>query len=66
MNAITGSSEDMCPKAYPIENYSAEQILHFADEMNALPRKILEYRTPEKLFDAFLDHVYSVDKVQIA
>ena len=54
------------PKGVSIENYSAEQILHFADEMNALPRKILEYRTPEKLFDAFLDHVYSVDKVQIA
>lgn len=54
------------PKGVSIENYSAEQILHFADEMNALPRKILEYCTPEKLFDAFLDHGYSVDKVQIA
>ena len=54
------------PKGVSIENYSAEQILHFADEMNALPRKILEYRTPEELFDAFLDHVYSVDKVQVA
>lgn len=54
------------PKGVSIENYSAEQILHFADEMNALPRKILEYRTPEERFDAFLDHVYSVDKVQVA
>ena len=54
------------PKGVSIENCSTEQILHFADEMNALPRKILEYCTPEELFDAFLDHVYSVDKVQVA
>ena len=54
------------PKGQSIENYSAEQILSFADEMNAYPRRILGYRTPEELFDAFLDQVYSVDKVQIA
>lgn len=54
------------PKGVSIENYSAEQIIHFADEMNALPRKILGYRTPEELFDAFLDYVYSVAKVQVA
>ena len=54
------------PKGVSIDNYSAEQILQFADEMNALPRKLLGYRTPEELFDAFLDQVYSVDKVQVA
>ena len=52
------------PKGVSIEKYSAEQILHFADDMNSLPRKILGYATPEELFDAFLDQVYSVDKVQ--
>lgn len=51
------------PKGISIENYSAEQILAFADDMNALPRKILGYATPEELFDIFLDQVYSVDKV---
>lgn len=30
----------------------------FADEMNALPRKRLHYRTPEELFDAQLDLIY--------
>ena len=54
------------PKGKSIDNYSAEQILCFADEMNALPRKHLGYSTPEELFDKFLDQVYSVGKVQWA
>lgn len=49
----------------PKDNYSAQQIISFADEMNALPRRVLNYSTPEELFDAFLDRVYSVDKDQI-
>lgn len=52
------------PKGKSIEKYSAEQILSFADEMNALPRKLLGYLSPEEVFDAFLDQVYSVVKVQ--
>ena len=54
------------PKGVSIDNYSAEQILCFADEMNVLPRKHLGYSTPEELFDKFLDQVYSVGKVQWA
>jgi len=54
------------PKGKSIENYSAEQIQWFADEMNELPRKHLGYATPEELFDDFLDQVYSVNKVQVA
>ena len=54
------------PKGVSIDKYSAEQILEFADEMNALPRKRLGYRTPEELFDEFLDQVYSVAKVQVS
>lgn len=53
------------PKGVSIDKYSAEQILSFADEMNALPRKILGYCTPEERFDEFLDQVYSVDKVRV-
>jgi len=34
--------------------------------MNACPRRVLEYCTPEELYEAFLDQVYSVDKVPIA
>lgn len=54
------------PKGVSIDKYSADQILSFADEMNALPRKRLGYFTPEELFDEFLDQVYSVVKVQSA
>lgn len=50
------------PKGVSIEKYSAEQILCFADEMNALPRRLFGYHTPEELFEAFLDQIYSVDK----
>lgn len=49
------------PKGVSIEQYSAEQILYFADEMNALPRKQLGYQTPEELFEEFLDKVYSLN-----
>ena len=51
------------PKGESINKYSAEQILSFADEMNALPRKILGYFTPEELFDEFLDQVYALKDV---
>lgn len=30
-----------------------------ADELNGRPRKKLGYRTPEELFDEFLDSVYA-------
>lgn len=43
------------PKGVSIDNYSAEQILSFADEMNAMPRKHLGYCTPDELFEEFLD-----------
>lgn len=54
------------PKGVSIDLYSAEQILHFADEMNALPRKQLGYRTPEELFEEFLDKVCSLNNPQVA
>jgi UDP-N-acetylmuramyl tripeptide synthase len=46
------------PKGVSIEKYDPEEVLAFADEMNSLPHKRLDYSTPEELFDAFLDAVY--------
>lgn len=46
------------PKGVSIEGYSTEDVLFFADEMNGLPRRHLHYRTPQELFEAFLDSVY--------
>mgnify|MGYP001018859951 CR=1 FL=1 len=43
------------PKGASIENCPDEQIMWFADEMNDLPRRQLDYSTPAELFDEFLD-----------
>ena len=56
----------MSPKGKSIDGYSAEQILSFSDEMNALPRRTLGYATPEELFDTFLNQVYSIGSARIA
>ena len=49
------------PKGVSIETFSAEYILAAADELNGRPRKKLGYRTPEELFDEFLDSVYAAE-----
>ena len=49
------------PKGVSIEAFSAEDILAAADELNGRPRKKLGYRTPEELFDKYLDSVYAAD-----
>ena len=54
------------PKKASIDNYTDEQILWFADEMNDMPRRQLGYSTPAELFEEFLDQVYSVIKDQVA
>jgi transposase, IS30 family len=47
------------PKGMSIEQYTDEDILTAADELNGRPRRKLGYRTPEELFDAFLDAIYA-------
>ena len=47
------------PKGVSIESFSPEYILSAADELNGHPRKKLGYRTPEELFERFLDSVYA-------
>lgn len=47
-------------KGVSVTAYTDEQILMFADEINALPRKRLGYRSPEELFDAQLDIIYAI------
>lgn len=47
------------PKGKSISNYSADDIMYFADKINSLPRKILNYHTPEELFENELDQIYS-------
>lgn len=47
------------PKGVSMEQFSDEDILAAADELNGRPRRKLRYRTPEELFDAFLDSLYA-------
>ena len=48
------------PKGKSISNYSAEQVVMFSDQINSTPRKILDYHTPEELFEEQLDRIYSL------
>lgn len=48
------------PKGKSIADYSADTVLMYGDIVNALPRKLLGYHTPEELFDAELDRIYAV------
>ena len=47
------------PKEVSIEQFSDEDVLTAADELNGRPRRKLGYRTPEELFEAFLDSVFA-------
>lgn len=49
------------PKGRSIHEYTDEQILCFADEINAIPRKRLGYQTPEELFEQHLDRIYATN-----
>ncbi len=53
-------------KGVSIERYSDEDIFWIADTLNSLPRRNLDYCTPEELFDAFLDSVYATEPPQIS
>ncbi|MDY5435598.1 hypothetical protein [Peptostreptococcus porci] len=40
--------------------YEPEDVLHFGDVINAIPRKILGCKTPENLFEVEVEKIYSV------
>ncbi|MEG1926904.1 MAG: IS30 family transposase, partial [Ruthenibacterium sp.] len=48
------------PKGKSMSNYTDDQVLMFSDEINAMPRKRLRYRTPEELFEKHLDQIYKL------
>ena len=57
-----GMLRKFVPKGVSIKCFRSEQILSFADKLNGLPRKLLNYKTPEELFDENLDKIYSNQK----
>lgn len=48
------------PKGKNINKYSLDDISFIEQWMNTLPRKILNYKTPEELFEAYLDKIYEI------
>ena len=49
------------PKGRSFDEFSDEQIKWIEDWCNALPRKLLNYSSPEELFEAELDKIYADD-----
>ncbi|WP_286673886.1 MULTISPECIES: IS30 family transposase [unclassified Clostridium] len=43
----------------PKGKYSLDDIAFIEEWMNTLPRKILNYKTPEELFEMHLDEIYA-------
>ena len=41
-----------------MDSYTADEISRIELWCNGLPRKILNYRTPEEVFDEELDQIY--------
>ena len=48
------------PKGKCISDYSSDDIIFIEEWMNTLPRKILNYKTPEELFEMHLDKIYAI------
>lgn len=49
------------PKGKLIEEILNDFLEHIKEWMNTLPRKILNYRTPEELFENYLDQIYQIN-----
>ena len=47
------------PKGRAIADFSVDFIAHVENWCNTLPRKILNYKSPEELFEAHLDLIYA-------
>ena len=48
------------PKGKRISDYTSADISFVEDWMNTLPRRILNYKTPEELFEIHLDEIYAI------
>ena len=47
------------PKGKRISDYSSDDIAFIEEWMNTLPRRILNYKTPEELFQIHLYEIYA-------
>lgn len=54
-----GILRQFIPKGISINDFSEDEIMYYVDLINAKPRKILGYKTPEEIFDEEMDKIYS-------
>lgn len=54
-----GILRQFIPKGKSINDFSEDEIMYYIDLINAKPRKILGYKTPEEIFDEEMDNIYS-------
>ena len=55
-----GMLREFVRKGTSIDSYSADEISSYADILNERPRKILGYRTPDEVFENYLDRIYAL------
>ena len=48
------------PKGVAINEYSIDEVAFIEDWSKTLPRKLLNYRAPDELFEDELDAIYAV------
>ncbi|KFX54642.1 hypothetical protein KU41_00985 [Clostridium botulinum] len=53
------SDNGLIRRFIPKGKYSLDDIAFIEEWMNTLPRKILNYKTPEELFEIHLDEIYA-------
>ena len=58
-----GILRQFIPKGRSINDFSEDEIMYYVDLINAKPRKILGYKTPEEIFDEEMDKIYSTSVV---
>ena len=55
-----GILRNFIPKGKRIDDYSLDDISNIELVINSIPRKLLNYSTPEELFDAEIDKIYQI------
>lgn len=58
-----GILRQFTPKGRSISDFSEDEIMYFADIINAKPGKNLGYITPDEIFDEEMDKIYSTSDV---
>ena len=53
------------PKGAALDSFTADDLFPMADEINRSPRRRLDYRTPDELFESELDNIYKIQHTEL-